>query len=242
MQTNYIENGDCLKLIKSLDNKSIDVSFTSPPYNRIRNDTYQFYDDTKKDYFDFLINITNEMLRVTKDYVIVNIQCNHFNKSDFYKYIGYYSDLINGIIVWEKTNPQPANNYDKEHNTRSVTNSFEYFIFIKDGGNFVAYGKKQFKNIIKSTVNSNHFKGHGAVMKEEIADLIINNFTKKGDIILDPFMGCGTTAVSCIKSDRKYIGYEIVPQYLKIAQDRINSLHNQINIFDFLQNEEKTNN
>ena len=61
MQTNYIENGDCLKLIKSLDNKSIDVSFTSPPYNRIRNDTYQFYDDTKKDYFDFLINITNEI-------------------------------------------------------------------------------------------------------------------------------------------------------------------------------------
>ena len=242
MQTNYIENGDCLKLIKSLDNKSIDVSFTSPPYNRIRNDTYQFYDDTKKDYFDFLINITNEMLRVTKEYVIVNIQCNHFNKSDFYKYIGYYSDLINGIIVWEKTNPQPANNYDKEHNTRSVTNSFEYFIFIKDGGKFVAYGKKQFKNIIKSTVNSNHFKGHGAVMKEEIADLIINNFTKKGDIILDPFMGCGTTAISCIKSDRKYIGYEIVPQYLKIAQDRINSLHNQINIFDFLQNEEKINN
>lgn len=50
MQTNYIENGDCLKLIKSLDNKSIDVSFTSPPYNRIRNDTYQFYDDTKKDF------------------------------------------------------------------------------------------------------------------------------------------------------------------------------------------------
>ena len=45
--------GDCLDLMKDIPNKSVDVTFTSPPYNRVRNDTYEFYNDDKVNYFDF---------------------------------------------------------------------------------------------------------------------------------------------------------------------------------------------
>lgn len=222
MNVDYVKCGDCLELIKELPDKSVDVSFTSPPYNRVRNDTYAYYDDNRIDYLELLTNITNEMLRVTKHYVIVNIQCNHFNKSEFYQWLGKFHNLINGVIIWEKTNPQPGNNINRTENTRSITNAFEYFIVLKDGNKFVSYGEEPFKNIIKSTVNTQHFKGHGAVMKKEVCDILLSKFTKTGDIVLDPFNGTGTTSVSCIEQDRHYIGFEITPEYYDISQERIN--------------------
>ena len=94
MQINTIYNKDCIEGMATLPDKSIDVAFTSPPYNRIRNDTYAFYDDTKDDYFEFICQVTNELLRLTRKSVIVNIQANHFNKRDVFKYIGKYSENI----------------------------------------------------------------------------------------------------------------------------------------------------
>lgn len=213
--------GDCLEVMKDIPDKSVDVSFTSPPYNRVRNDTYEFYDDNKKDYFNFLTNFTNNLLRITKDYVIVNIQCNHFNKLDFYKYMGYYANRINGVIIWEKTNPQPGNNYNEKENTRSITNAFEYFIFLKNGGKFISYGKELTKNVITTSINSKHFKGHGAVMKQEVCDWFIKKFTKENDIVLDCFMGLGTTGISCLKLKRNFIGIELDENYFNIAKERI---------------------
>ena len=231
LELNKIYNMDCLEGMGNIPDKSVDVSFTSPPYNRIRNDTYDFYDDTKEDYYKFLTDVTDELLRVTKGYCIVNIQCNHFNKSEFYRFLGNYHNKINGVVVWSKTNPQPSNNYNKIKNTRSVTNGFEYFVFIKDGKEFVTYGKEQFINTIQSSVNSKHFKGHGAIMKKEICDLIIGKFTKENDIVLDPFMGSGTTALSCINKNVNYIGYEISKEYCDIANKRISEEMAQIKLF-----------
>lgn len=221
MKYDSIILGDCLELIKDLEDDSIDVSFTSPPYNRIRNDTYAFYNDNRTDYYEMLVKITDEMLRVTKGYVIVNLQCNHFNKSEFYRYLGHYHDKINGMVVWKKTNPQPANNYNKLKNTRSVTNGFEYFIVLKNGGAFVSYGSRQFINVIESSVNSKHFKGHGAVMKKEICDLFIDKFTKEGDVILDPFFGTGTTGVCALEQNRHFIGFEIQEEYYNMSLERL---------------------
>lgn len=58
-------------------------------------------------------------------------------------------------------------------------------------------------------------------MKKEVADWFIKNFTKEGDIVLDPFLGTGTTAVSCVEQNRHYIGFEISEKYLEIADERI---------------------
>ena len=75
-----IYTGDCLSLIENMPDNYVDVSFTSPPYNRERDDTYKHYSDTLKDYYEMLVNITDQMIRVSKSWVIVNIQCNYYNK------------------------------------------------------------------------------------------------------------------------------------------------------------------
>lgn len=218
----YIQQGDCLELLKGIESKSIDTVFTSPPYNRTINDTYEYYDDNLSDYYSMLTTFTDECLRIAKDKVIVNIQQNHFNKKEVFKYVGNYAEQIAGVVIWTKVNPQPGNNYNKEKNTRSVTNAFEYFFVLNDDGkDFKAYGKQNVINHIHTNINSVHYDGHGAVMKKEVADWFIKHFTKEGDVVLDPFLGTGTTAVSCIEQNRHYIGFEISEKYLGMADERI---------------------
>ena len=102
MELNKIYNGNCFDLFEQLEDKSIDVVFTSPPYNRKRNDKYTFYNDTLVDYYSFLMYFIEESRRVAKDKVIVNIQTNYYNQSEVYHIIGTYADMIKQIIIWEK--------------------------------------------------------------------------------------------------------------------------------------------
>jgi len=69
--------------------------------------------------------------------------------------------------------------------------------------------------------------GHPAPFPEELPYRLIQLYSFKGDIILDPFMGSGTTAISSIKSDRKFVGYDISQEYVDLAGKRISSLFNQ---------------
>lgn len=224
LEVNKVYNGDCFELIKLLEDKSIDVSFTSPPYNRKVNDKYKFYDDTVTDFYGFLDRIIIEMLRVTKGTVILNIQKTYFNKKDVFKIIGKYSDIIQEIVVWCKTNPQPSQQ-------NSITNAHEYFIMFNDNpiksNNFNTY------NYIMSSVNSESHKDHGAIMKKEICEFFIENFTNENDIVLDPFSGLFTTQVVCKEKGRRYLGFELSEEYFKIGQDRLNgiSFDGQTSIF-----------
>lgn len=206
-------NGDCLEILKTFTDKSVDVSFTSPPYNRKRNDKYENYDDTIVDYYGFLCDFTNELLRITKKWTFVNIQTNYYNRSDVYKYIGHYADKIQNIIIWEKTNPMPASN-------KNITNAVEYFIVL--GNNSLKSNTTYTKNHISSSVNSQMDKIHKAVMKQEICDWFIEKFTNENDLVLDPFMGLGTTGISCKKMNRDFIGIELDKSYYEMAEKRIN--------------------
>lgn len=210
-------HGDCLEVMKNIPDKSVDVSFTSPPYNRKRNDKYEFYDDRLDDYFGFLCNFTDELLRVTKKYVFVNVQKNFYNKEDVFNYIGKYSKQIKEIVIWEKTNPMPASG-------NSITNSYEFFIVFGDKP--LKSNTTYTKNIIHTSVNSNMPKEHKAVMKPEVSDWFIENFTEENDIVLDCFMGLGTTGKSCLKYNRNFIGIEINENYYNIAKRDIESIYN----------------
>jgi site-specific DNA-methyltransferase (adenine-specific) len=66
--------------------------------------------------------------------------------------------------------------------------------------------------------------GHPAPFPEELPHRLIQLYSFTGDVILDPFMGSGTTAVAALKAGRKYIGYEIEPDYIKLANERIGAL------------------
>lgn len=200
--------GDCFNLLSKI---KCDIIFTSPPYNRKRNDKYKNYDDTIDDYFAFLVNFI-ESAQYNK-YLFLNIQTNFYNKQDVYKLIGKYYNKIQQIFIWEKSNPMPAQGY-------SITNSYEYFLVF--GNKALKSNYTYTKNILTTSVNSSTTtKIHKAVMKQEVADWFIRNFTVDNDIVLDPFMGLGTTGISCKKYNRDFIGIEKNKQYYDIAMGRI---------------------
>ena len=217
---NEIILGDCVEVMKGLDGKIFDVSFTSPPYNRIRNDTYAKFSDINSNYYSLLYDVTENLLRLTKGNVIINVQSNMYNKADIARWQGTFADKIKGVVIWIKKNPCPSWNYKPEKRLYSITNGYEYFFVFGDDTQDFDANEKIF-NYIYSNVNSEHFEGHGAVMKLDIAEFFIRNFTKKGDFVFDPFMGCGTTAVACIHNGRKWGGVEIVPEYKAMAEKRI---------------------
>lgn len=203
---------DCLSKLKDFADKSIDITFTSPPYNRKRNDKYTNYDDTIKDYYLFLIEATDLLLAKTKRHVIINLQTNYYNRQDVYKFIGHYYNKIQNVIVWEKSNPLPANGHN-------ITNAFEYFFILGDTA--IKSNTTYTKNHITTSINNSITKIHKAVMKQEVADWFIEKFTKENDVVLDCFMGLGTTGLSCIKYNRDFIGIELDEEYFNIAKERI---------------------
>lgn len=213
-----LKQGDCLEIMANMKDNSGDISFTSPPYNRKRNDKYEKYDDTLDDYYGFLVKTIDNLLRITKRHVIFNIQTNYYNKQDVYKIIGKYADKIQQIFIWEKSNPLPANGHN-------ITNSYELFIALGDKP--IKSNTTYTKNHITTSVNSETTtKIHKAVMKQEVADWFIEKFTREGDIVFDCFAGLGTTMISCIKCNRDCIGIELNKEYIKIAKDRIKEAQN----------------
>ena len=99
IELNKIHNENCLNTMAKMENNSVDIVFTSPPYNRKRNDKYDFYEGN----------------------VYVNIMKNYYNKQDVFKLLGKYHKEIYEVFVWEKSNPLPASGL-------SVTNAYEFVI------------------------------------------------------------------------------------------------------------------
>lgn len=213
MKLNTIYNENCLDTMARMESESVDIVFTSPPYNRKRNDKYEFYEDTKTDYYEFLVNVIDESIRVSRGNVYVNIMKNYYNKQDVFKLLGRYHKEIYEVFVWEKSNPLPASGL-------SVTNAYEFIICF---GKSLKSNKTYTKNHLTTSV-AKMYKDHRAVMKPEVAQFFIENFTKDKDIIYDPFMGCGTTAKIAKDNNRRYIGSEISKEYCDIIEERLNTL------------------
>jgi len=233
-----IKNKCCLDGLKDMASQSIDLILTSPPYNmnlRIRNGKYCSRQITKElttkytnfsdnlnmdDYFDFNDKVIAECLRVSS-LVFYNVQFLTGNKPALFKLIGKYGDKIKEVIVWDKINAQPAIG-------ELVLNSqFEVIlIFENDCPESRKFNNAQFKRGKLSNVwaikrGKKYVKGHGAVFPIDLAYKVIENFTKKGHKVCDPFAGSGTTGVACKYLQRDFIGFEIDKNYALEANQRI---------------------
>ena len=237
METNVCYQGDCLEVMKSLPDKSIDLTVTSPPYNmrtRIRNGKYttreksehfskkyHHFDDALPidDFYEFHKQSLTEMLRVSK-IVIYNFQIVTGSKEAFFKIIGDFNKDIKDIIIWDKGFGQPAMH-------EKVLNSAYELILILEGdkkcGRVIqnaTFKRGEMQNILR--VNRvKPPKGHSAIFPPELIKQIINNFSKEGDLVLDPFMGTGTTALVCKELNRNFIGCEISSEYCDIIKERV---------------------
>ena len=207
-----IINDNCTEVLADLPDNSVDLTFTSPPYGRKRNDKYGHFDDSAPDWFEFNAEVLRQLLRVTRRHVFYNLQANYYNRQDVYRLIGLFSEDILDIHVWEKSNPMPASG-------RSVTNAVEYFLVLGDRP--LRSDRTYTKNIITTSVNSNMPKHHKAVMHPAVARHFLERFSREGDLVLDPFGGLGTTGLVCGALDLDSILIEIAEQYFRDSIENI---------------------
>lgn len=240
-EVDIIYNEDCLETLKRLPDNFVDLVITSPPYNmnlRIRNGQYcsrqivkefstkydGFADNIPIDeFYKFHSTVIRELLRVS-GIIFYNIQVVTGSKRAFFKIIGDYADMIKDIIVWDKGCAQPAM-------ASNVLNRQSEFIIVFDRENAIS---RQFEkcNFARGTLNDIWLikrgkkinVNHGATFPEALVEKILVNFSNVGDIVYDPFMGTGTTAVVCKKLNRHWIGSEISSEYVRLSDERLRQI------------------
>ncbi len=232
MKTNIIYNEDCLEGIKRLPNKSIDLILTDPPYNasnfkrEFKNKSY--YPINEEWDKNFTLDYIKEITKKSKDNGSLLLFCSHHNLPEICLELKQYIK-IKQFLHWIKTNPFPSV-------SNVYTFSVEYIIFSTNGKNYWGnsinennkggYIFNKNKNIKKDTFHYPTVSGkertkHKAQKPLLLIKKLLETHSNKNDIILDPFMGSGTTAIACKRLNRKYIGFEISKEYYKIARERI---------------------
>ena len=239
--------GDCLNNLKEFPDKCIDLTVTSPPYDNLR--TYNGYS------FDFE-NIAKELYRVTKNggvvvWIVGDAVINGSETGTSFKQALYFKELgfnLHDTMIYEKN----SSTYPANAKSLRYSQIFEYMFvltkgkpktvnLIKDKPNKWA-GFKDFSgklknpvpnfsarnNIWKYTTSFNDKTNHPAVFPEKLAYDHIISWSNENDVVLDCFMGSGTTGKMCKKLNRKFIGIEISEEYLKIAKERIFKQENTI--------------
>ena len=218
-----IYNEDCLKGLASIPDKSIDLAILDPPYYFGENVKGAGHFGDRPVYHEIAhingqINepVLNEVMRVLKAPNLY-IWC---NKKQLGPYISYFEGrgCLTDLLTWHKTNPTPAisNNYISDT---------EYCLFFRKNaklyGNYDSLRKYWITSV---NVTDKKAWGHPTIKPLSIIQQLIKNSTRGGDVVLDPFLGSGTTALACKSLGRHYLGYEINPEYYKIAQARLKTV------------------
>ena len=239
MEKNKIFNESCLDTLNRMKDDSIDIVITSPPYNmnlRISKGEYRsrqivkelstkysdFSDNLPIDeYFKFHSNVIKELLRVS-NVIFYNIQIVTGSKRAFFRIIGEYSHFLKEIIVWDKGNAQPAMQQQVLNRRTELILVFEKdYPISRQFRKSATFKRGTLDDLWEIKRDRSKSSDHGAVFPEELVRKILINFSKKGDIVYDPFLGTGTTAVVAKKMNRYYIGSEISEKYINIARKRI---------------------
>lgn len=230
MEYDYIEQGDCLNLLKQLPDNSIDLVVTDPPYV-IDNKGGGLYTQEDKQYVKqlegikdgFSTEVLDELCRVMKN-INIYLWCSQKQLFPLIEYFVEGKKCNFNLITWHKTNPIPAcgNKY--------LTDT-EYCLFFREKGVKI-YGEFSTKFTYYVTpLNQKDKKlyNHPTIKPLDIIQNLVVNSSMEGDLVLDPFLGSGTTAVACVNTNRHYIGFELDPQYYDIACKRLDEVEGVAN-------------
>ena len=249
LELNKIYNESCLDTLARISDNYIDLVITSPPYNmnlRIRKGEYcsrqivkeistkyeGFADNIPIDkYNEFHSNVLRELLRVS-NLVFYVVQVVTGSKRSIFKMIGEFNENLKDIIVWDKGHAEPAIQQQVLNRQTELILVFEKDYPISRQFRSSTFKRGSLKDIWQIARNRNNGKkkdkSHGATFPEKLVATILENFSKKGDKVYDPFLGTGTTAVVAKKMKRKFIGSEILKDYYKIAKRKLNEVGNLI--------------
>ncbi len=198
---------------------------------------------TTNEYFDFTMNWINACDKVLKDKASIYIACSYHNVGEVMMVLKQLNYKINNIITWHKNNSMP--NMTK----RVFTHSTEFVVWaVKGSGWTFNYDEikkinpdkqldgapKQMRDLWQLPLvqgkerikNGNGRAVHPTQKPEEMLKRIVLASSNEGDLVLDPFLGSGTTAYIAQKYNRKWIGIDQSKEYTKIAAIRIKQLQN----------------
>ncbi|WP_157153461.1 DNA-methyltransferase [Brachyspira murdochii] len=250
---NTIINSSSEKMYDIPDN-SVHLIITSPPYNVSKE-----YDNdlSLKEYLVFLKNVFTESYRVLVNGGRICVNIANIGRKPYIPLSDYISNIMikigynmRGEIIWNKAaSAAPSTAWGSwQSATNPTLRDIHEYILVFSKGEYKRVIKENEKDIKMNTISKEDFLewtksiwtintesakriGHPAPFPEEIPYRLLSLYSFTNDIILDPFMGSGTTAVASIKNNRNYIGYEINKDYIKIANDRLNLLKEQSYLF-----------
>jgi DNA modification methylase len=235
LEVNKIHLGDSYELIKQIPDKSIDLIYTDIPYELHNNGAGGFMEKRVVNMrekqllgLDKGINyeIYKDFIRVMKD-INIFIWLNKYQIEETLKFFSQYNTTFE-ILTWNKINPIPM--------TSNVwLSDIEYCLYFRSRGFKLNDGYELKSKWHTSPINmddKNEFE-HPTIKPLELVKRHILHTTKENDIILDPFIGSGTTAVASKELGRQYIGIEIEPKWHKIAVDRVSGINakGQVSLF-----------
>ena len=224
--------------MSELENNSVSLTVTSPPYNIGKDSDLDLTDD---EYWAMMENIFTETYRVTESggRLVVNVA--NLGRKPYIPFSKYFTELLieigfimRGEIIWQKSKGANANFAWGSWLSASnpvIRDIHEYcLVFSKDSLKKSSQGessikKEEFMESTLSIWNINPARakkiGHPAPFPIELPQKFINLYTYKKDLVLDPFLGSGTTAVAAKLLERNFIGYEIEEKYIAIANNRL---------------------
>lgn len=232
--------------MKQIPDNSVHLMITSPPYNVSKE-----YDEdlSLEEYLQLLKNVFEETYRVLVNGGRACINVANLGRKPYIPLSDYISKMMidigfnmRGEILWNKAaSASPSTAWGSWQSAANpiLRDVHEYILVFSKGDYKREKGKKEntigrdeFMEWTKSiwTMKAESAKriGHPAPFPEELPYRLIQLYSFKEDIVLDPFMGSGTTAVSALKSKRKFVGYDISEEYIKLAENRIQFFSNML--------------
>ena len=218
-----LHNGDCLEVMRGMADNSVDLVLTDPPYKIITGGDSGGANSTRpKGMLSgdrkimpsvpcFSLWLA-ECYRVLKNGTHAYFMVNSSNLLEMQNTVVASGFKIHNLLVWQKNNNTPSQFYMK---------NCEYVIFARKGKakwiNNIGASKTvhSFDNIIGNKV-------HPTEKPIKLMEFYVNNSSSIGDVVLDPFLGSGTTGVAALNLNRSFIGIEKDLQYFDIATKRIN--------------------
>lgn len=248
LELNKIYNIDCVEGMKLIPDNSVDLTVTSPPYDNLRkyNGFEWNFEETAKELYRVTKN-GGVVVWVIGDATIKGSETGTaFKQALFFKECGFnlHDTMIYAkeIPTWNITSKRYRQNIEymfilskgkvktfnpiedkpvKNKNPRMCKSNrngkphYELYIPQKD---FTARGNIWWYSVGGKSAET---QGHPAIFPEQLAKDHILSWSNEGDIVLDPFIGSGTTAKIALQTGRKFIGFELSKEYCEIAEERI---------------------
>ena len=212
--------GDCLERMKEIPDGSVDMILTDPPYKVTSRGGYtnaggmMLCDKMRKgDVFEHnnisISDYLGSLYRVLKESSHCYIMTNNKNITDFLIAVKESEFHLVKNLIWAK---------DNKIMSQAYMSQFEYILFLRKG-KFKKINNCGTSDLIM--VKNTKAKSHPTEKPVELMEVLISNSSDDGDVILDPFMGTGSTGVATKNLNRNFIGIELDENYFNIAKQRI---------------------